>query len=336
MALNTQTLLSLEQSFSEAIGDWLEFDTTTNITTNTSIISTTLNQYDEAEDDHFGGADTEWWVYITEGNNIGTLRRVSDYATATGTLTVYGANLAAETGAVTCRLGRYNRDHKTKAIIDAIKEIYAGLYLSLDNQTLITGNIIPDASFESWSSASALNWFTAGNSTLAKTTTEGLYRGQRGSNSVKVTASAANGFIELDSDTYPRLLDLMNKTINFYTWAYPEVANDCSIQVYTLKADGTAQTLASSTTAPATKWTKLELENQTLNDDLVYIRFKWIVATDTKYCYFDDAYLNGLSLTEYLLPDNFYAGNIFFGLLKQISYARRSHPDKHFHETGTA
>lgn len=304
MAVATQTLLSLEQALSEALNDFLEVDTTTNIAANTSIISTSLKVYDDAADDHFNN----WWVYITEGNNIGVLRKISDYATSTGTITVYGANLAAEAGAVTIRVGRFNRTFKTNAIIQACKDIYPSLHVRLDDQTLITGNIIPDGSFESWSSTSALTWFSTSNITLARTSTAGLLR--NGAYSAKATASADNGYIYISSDSYPRLLDLQGQSVDFYSWAYPEVANDGYIVIYTIQADGTAQTLTSTTTCAAGAFTELKLESQTLNDDLEEIQLRWKVATNTKYVYFDDAMIQGRNIYEYLLPDKFRDGHL--------------------------
>jgi len=310
MALNTVTLLSLLQSLAESTGEFIEFSTTTNITTNNSVISTTLKEYDESEDDHFGGAGTEWWLYIDGTNNSDILRRTTDYATATGTLTVAGAALAAEDGAVTCRLFRYNRTNLKNAIVEACKEIYPALYKNLDDRTLITGNIIPDASFEEWTSSSASKFILGSNATLAQTTAGGYTRGQQGSTSMRVTVSTANGYAYLNTDTYPRLLDLMGRTVNFYCWLTPEVTADASIEIVTTQADGTSQTLTSTTSCPAGKWTQLKLENQTLNDDLATLDINFKVATDTKFAYFDDAYLNGMGLTEYLLPGGFVKGHL--------------------------
>ena len=48
----TTTLLSLEQLLSQQVGDFLEFDTSTNVTTGSTaqIIGTTLNNYDQQTD----------------------------------------------------------------------------------------------------------------------------------------------------------------------------------------------------------------------------------------------------------------------------------------------
>jgi len=308
MAVSTTSLLSLKKLLWQSLGDYLTFATTTNIAGTNLIVSTDLRSYDGGENGYFD----DWWVYIDGTTNVGVSRKTGSttYATATGTLYVYGGVLVAETAARTCYLSRYNPDHIERALIRAIEEIYPSLYLPLDDKTLVAGNILPDGSFEDWSSATALTWYTTtSNITLAKTSTAPLFR--HGLHSVKATSSAANGYFAISSDDYPRLLDLQDQTVDFYCSAYPEVANDAYIVIYTIKRDGTtAQTLTSTTTNPAAAWTILELENQKLNDDLEEIQLRFKVATNAKYSYFDDATLFGRKVREYLLPVNFRDGHL--------------------------
>ncbi len=304
------TLLALEQLLSQNIGDNLEFDTTTNIAAATSIVSTTLQNYDGGQDGYFN----DWWVYITEGNNSGALRQVSSgttYATATGTLYVRGAAFTAETAAVTCRLHRFNRTNKVNALNRAMEQV--PLYKPIEDTTLITGNLLPDASFEWWTSTSALKMYSKTTGTLLRTTTAGSTRGPLGTTSAKFTAGGGSDYFYISSDSYPALLDLMNHTVAFYCWAYPEVANNAYIQIYTLKADGTAQTLTSLTTCPAAKWTQLNLLSQQLNDDLVKLDVRFGVTTNGKYAYFDSAILMASRQSKYLLPYQFQTGTVASG-----------------------
>lgn len=304
MGINTETLLGLEQLLSEALGDDLEFDTTTNIGAATTLVSTSLNEYDDAVDDHFN----DWWVYITEGNNITVQRKVKDYTTSGGVIGVYGANLSAETGAVTCRLHRYNRDHKVNALKRAVEIVYPCLRRDLDDMTLITGNLLPDAHFESWSSATALNWYTATNATLAQTATAGSTRG--GTYSAKATGTAADGYFYISSNTYPRLLDLMNREIEMQVWVYPEVADDAFMDVVYIDKDGASSTVSSTTACASTGFTKLDRDSISIPDDITAIEFRFRVATSTKYTIFDDARVMGRGLRELLLPDDFVPGNV--------------------------
>jgi hypothetical protein len=311
MAIATQTLLSLVQNMAENGGDFLSFSTTTNITTNNSIISTTLKQYDSATDGFFDGR----WVYLNTTANTSVLRRTglqagtTTYATSTGTLTVAGAALAAESGTATCYLFKFNRSHYVNALVEACKVAYPYLHKNVDNQTLITGNILPDGHFEEWTSTSALTHYSTSNATLAKTSTVTLIRG--GTYSAKVTATAANGCFYIDSGMYPRLLDLKGKTVDFYTWAISEVTDDAWIKIETYSIDGTtSQSLTSTTPCVASIPTLLKLESQTLNENLYRISISWGVTTNAKYVYWDDAYLSGMSLDEYLLPSGFVTGHV--------------------------
>lgn len=303
MAVTTKTFLELKALLWQALGDYISVSTTTNITTNTSIISTTLNSYDDGRDDYFN----DWYVYIDGTTNSGVARKISDYATTGGIITVFGANLVAETAARTIYVTRYDPTHIARAIQRACEELYPTLYVPLENQTLITGNILPDA-FDDWSSTTALTWWSALSGVLAQTSTGGLFR--YGKYSAKYTAGAANDYIYIDSDSYPRLLDFQGQTVNAYVMAYPEVADDPSIVIYTVKNDGTTtQTLTSSTTAAAGVYTLLKLENQTINDDLDYIAIRFKVATNAKYVYFDSPFL-GNTANEYLLPPDFRDGHL--------------------------
>ena len=292
---------TLIQRLSEAIQDYINESTTTNIGAGVTVISTALNKHDNALDDTFNN----WWVYIKGTANDCVERKVRDYATATGTLTVYGANLSAESASVPFELGRYERRKKLLAINRTIEEIYPDLVKLLEDRSLITGNILPPFR---WSSASALELYTLATGTLAKNT-DGAYI-WRGKTSAKITASGADDFLSINSNKYPRLLDLMGKTITFKCWVYPEVANDAFLTIYTLKADGTAQTLNSTTACPAGKKTLLELKDQSINDDIQFIEFRLGVQTNTKYVYFDEPRVTGRDLYDYLLPSDFDNGHI--------------------------
>jgi len=310
MSLETIALSALIKNIEEENGDYLTFATTTNLTTNNAIVSTTLKQYDGSRDGFFD----KWWVYFNTTLNASAERKVgapatTTYATSTGTLTAVGAAFAAESTATTCYLTKYQRTHYVNAITEAVKRIYPAIHKQIDNQTLITGNILPDASFESWSSTSALTWYTTSTGTLLKNTTTTYLK--NGTYSTKFTAGAANDYFYISSKTYPRLLDLQGKTVSLYCWAYPQTANDAYIVIYTMKSDGvTAQTLTSSTVCPAGYFTELALENQTLNDDLEEVQIRFKVKTSGQYTYFDDSCLVLDGLQEFLLPDDFIDGHV--------------------------
>ncbi len=294
----------LDSRLSQSIGDWIEELVTTNLAASVSVISTHLNKLDDGRNDIFNG----YWVYVTDKNNAGADRYVYDYATSTGTLLVRGANFTADTAAATVRLYRYSYTDKLRAINDAIREVFPDLSEPIESSELITGNILPNSHFQDWTSSSYPDFYSVTSATAAATTTSGLYRG--GNKSALVTATVADGYMYISSDTYPRLLDLMGKTISFKCWAYPSVANDAFLTIYTIKADGTAQTLNSTTTCPVSKMTLLKLENQAINDDITKIEFRFRVHTNAATCYFDAARSTGHDVNELILPLSFANGEL--------------------------
>ncbi len=306
----TTTAAILEQRLSEQIGDWLEFDTTTGHITGVTITSTELTAYDSGQNDYFN----DWWLYITEGDNAAIQRQVSDYATSGGVLTVRGANLTTANAAITCRLHRYNRDLYIRAFNDTNRELSSYLFKRLDVAELVAGNILPNSHFRDWAATTAPDKYAMIDSNITAVAETGAGNCRGGGKSMKATtgASGAGKYVYITSNSYPRLLDLMGKTVSFYCWAKPDTANDATIEIYTLQASGvsTAQTLTSTTLCPINYFTLLKLENQALNDDLVEIQFRFKVATLSKNVYFDHARVIGGDVSEYLLPTDFKNGSI--------------------------
>lgn len=313
----SKTLAQLRQRMSEQIGDWISETVTTNLADNKYIYCSTLNEY-TLRDDCF----TRWYALVTSQNNSGTSRKIQGYQASTNCLTVYGANFSADSSAATFEIHRYNPEHFTIAINRACRSLYPYLFKVIDwDDSLIMGNILPNSYFEDWDSSSALTYYTASNVTLAQGSTVrgGIY-------SVKATASADNGYLYISSANYPELLNLSGETVTFRAWAYPEVADNAYIEIYTVQADGTAQTLTSSTACPAGKWTLLKLDDQSLNDNLSEIQVRFKVATNTKYVYFDNARITGPALSEIMLPKDFRSGNIL-AVYEQISGQTTSESD---------
>ena len=323
--MGNSTLLSIDEKLSEAIGDFIEVAVTTAIAASAVVISTNLQAYDGGQDSAF----VDWWVYITDYANADVHRQVSAYATATGQLTVRGANLTTDgANKATVRLYRYSGVTKVNAINRAIEEAYPALGREIDDRTIISGNILPDV-LEWWTSATALKLWTASNITLARTTTAGLTRGSEFS--AKCTAGAANGYIYISSDSWPRLLDVMGTVIDFKSWAHPETADDAFLTIYTYQADTTAQTLNSTTTAPVTEFTLIELEDQSINDDIVEIQFRLRVETNGDYVYFESPRVIAWErdIREYLLPKVLQNGHIRQVYIQAEGYSDDACDDLH-------
>ena len=320
--MGTTTLKELMQNFSEQIGDYLTFATTDNIGAGTTVVSTDLQQYDGSGDDYFG----DWWVYIDGTNNSGVLRqivKVGGYATATGTLTVRGANLSSESGSVTCYLHRYNRDFKKLAINRSIEQVYPLLHKRVNDKTLVTGNLLFDGHFEDWTSSSALRFASGSSTTLVKTTTAGLHRGPLNTTSAKSTASGSNGYILFSSINNPRMKDIAGKSASLEAWVYPQTADDVTVILYTKNKAGTEQTKTSTTTAVASVWTKLKLLDQSINDDLTLVEVRLNVVTSGQNAYWDDARLVASETQEYLLPVDLRGGHV-----SQVNVQTRGEGDR--------
>jgi len=291
---NRTTADDLCVELSKSIGDYISFSTTTDIAASKLVVSTDLNEYDFASDDYFNN----WYVYITDGNNAGVERKIYDYTTSTGTITVYGANLAVDSSSVVCELRRYSRTNILKSINEASKEIFPNLGQYTEDTSIVTGNWLPNGHFDKWSSTSAPDFYTLSSATASEATSAGLH--WSGKSSTLVSATSTNGYMYITSNIYPRLLDLMGKSIDFKCQVFPSVSSDTFLIIYTLKADGTAQTFTSTTATYANKWNTVVLEDQLLNDDLVYIEFRFQISTSGSTCYFDNAQLFGSPIEQYI------------------------------------
>lgn len=313
--MGTTTLETLIEKMSINIGDFIEVATTTNITTDTNVKSTTLNNYDDGADDYFIG----WWCLIDGTNNAEIERQVEDYTTSGGICDVRGANLSAETAAVDVRLYKYSRTDKVNAIVDAILEKSPEAFIALDDRSLITNNILPDSHFDWWATATTLEHWSLTNVTLAKT---GSLRGPLNTLSAKATDSGSGGgYFYVDSVAWPRLLDLMGNEVDFRAWALPQTANDAVLKIETWQADGTSQSLSSTTANPITYFTLLNHDGQSLNDDLTKVRISFLITTASQHVTFDNARLIGPAVHEYLLPEDLQDGRIDQVLIQSSGYA---------------
>ncbi|KKK61028.1 hypothetical protein LCGC14_3018430, partial [marine sediment metagenome] len=220
--------------------------------------------------------------------------------------------------------GEYSSNY-TGAINNASKEISSALFIPLDNMDLITGNILPPFI---WATTATLDFYTEPTGTLLKNT-DGAYI-WNGSSSAKLTASGTDDTIYIDSDAYPRLLDLMDKTIDYKCWAYPvDAAADAFLTIYTVQKDGTAQTLNSTTTTYAGKKCLIELEDQSINDDIEHIAFRMRVNTTLQNVYFDMPRATGMTVREYLLPQDFQDGQLSSVGIQTSGYADDACDDLH-------
>jgi hypothetical protein len=276
--LPTTTFGTMRQDISRELG-YVSFATTTNITTNNSIISTALaDDYDQ--DDLFIG----WFVLLrndsdgSTSTNNGLVRRVTDYAKSTGTITVAGAVLGAEDEGINVELHRFHPDRITDHYNRARQVLYPYVGIVRDFQTIVTGqlqqkytipstfrggplrvylgtrptadsiaeNEITDPGFEDWTNATTpASWTKAGSGSTVnqeeETTSPKNYAVLEGSNSARLVSNTSDETTLLQTVT-PKVAAERTE-MNFSVWVYSaEITN-----VITARIDGNDGTAHGST-----------------------------------------------------------------------------------------
>jgi len=130
----TTSLNTMLAAFGRTIGAYVgSFSTTTTVTTNTSIVSTELTDLGFNNDDSL--IDT--FVKITSGNNDDVVRRITDYTASSGTITISGTNLAADSGTgTTFELYRYDPNQLRDTLNDARLQAFPRLYKEVLDRAL--------------------------------------------------------------------------------------------------------------------------------------------------------------------------------------------------------
>ncbi len=236
----------------------VEFATTTNITTNNSVLSTSLaNEF--PQDDYFNGQ----YIIIRGTNNARVQRRVTDYTGSTGTLTVSGATLAAESGTVTCEISWFSARVTERALNRARQDVHPAVSIVRDIR-LVTGqrqtkytipstlrelravylgardpavslaeNLLSNAGFEDWAVSSAPDsWTVTGTGATAteetETTTPKNYAVMQDGSSTKFSVTT-NLSTLLQSVTPSQATEGME--VNFSVWVYCKTASRVSAQI---------------------------------------------------------------------------------------------------------
>ena len=251
------------------------FATTTNVAgSSTAVISTELAD-DFPNDDYFNG-----WYFILEqdsdgstpANGLGLIRRVTDYAASTGTLTLAGANLSSEDEAVDCALHRFHPD-AIKIAYNRVRQIvYPQIAMVRDIETLVTGsrqvaytipttmrrirridlgqryeagslaeNLFDNGDFEDWStSTSADNWTIAGSGAsinrVEQTSSPSDYAVLSGSNSARIVVASSTVTTLLQTVTPSVTTEGME--LNISAWVYCKTASRVSTQIATVNGTG--------------------------------------------------------------------------------------------------
>lgn len=258
-----------------------DFTTTTNIGAGTSVISTALTER-YPEDDFFNG----WHIIFETDNNAGDVRRITDYAQSTGTLTVAGPNLSSDSSSTDAALHLFNPDDIKRAYNRARQNVFPCLYAVKDLHTIVTGqiqheftiptamrkmdsvwygerqvastpaeNVLSNEDFESWSSGSAASWTISG--TGATETEEGTtgtlnYGVLEGGSSAKILSASSGAATYLQTPTPDIAVEGME--INLSVWVYSRTASRVSA---TILGTDVVSTPVTGATHSGSGWEKL-------------------------------------------------------------------------------
>jgi len=271
------TLTTLREGVSRLLGDWLQATTTTNITgSDKYIISTELDRF--PQDDYF---DSNWWVLITSGNNINVRRGVKGFSATNDRIEVYGANLAAETGAVTFELHRFDPD-EIKAMLNRTRiEVFSVLNVPI---------LVPNDHYEVWSQAAYPDYWRVSGVTAAKET--GAANIHNGAASAKVTRADVDGYLYISTslgttvlplDVYNALWALRGQKVIFSRWVKTSIASQARLMIY---CGSTSRTRYSKYHSGGGAFEYLEVEFD-IPWDASEIGFRCLVETSDGAVYFD-------------------------------------------------
>lgn len=133
---STSTVDTILPEYARRLGAYAgSFSTTTNITTNTSVVSTGLTDRGFTADDILN----DFFIRITSGENDNKIRRISDYTGSSGTITVTGTNLAAEDSAETFEIYRYDPNLLLDTLQSGAQSAFPSLYVEVNDRNITLG-----------------------------------------------------------------------------------------------------------------------------------------------------------------------------------------------------
>ena len=260
--------------------------TTTNISSgNANVLDTKLTKRFPV-DDYF---NNRWYVHLTSGTNSGDIRRVTDYAQSTGTITGGGANWGDnESGSINFELSTFHPDDVKDAYNEAREIVFPDISMVRDIETIVTGlnqytytlpstirrvdrvyrgnrrnadsgdNLLLNGDFEDWTSTTSPDYWSvtgagASMNQEAQTSNPENYAVLHGDNSLRlvVPGSTAVTLVQPYDSTLDRYTAVATQGMeaNVSAWVYATVASRVSLTI-----DGAVQ----SDTHGGTGWELLK------------------------------------------------------------------------------
>jgi len=251
---------------------------------------------DTALADNLDDAFNDWYLMPTAGTYVGVSRKLSDFTQSGGVMTPYTA-FAGATGAVAYILTLVDPADILLKINQAVQELYPALWVPhIDEWSIITGNILPNAGFQDWALTTIPDKWNANGSTIAKNTTSSNIR--RGASSVQQTGVSDIGMIIREIDNF-YLRDLAGRYVTFKAWVK---INGASKARLTMKNVGAVSVYGDY--HEGDNVFRLLIVKDTIDTDTVAVRFGFYTA-DTTISYIDSARIILSGTRKYLLPTSF-------------------------------
>lgn len=227
--MTTTTLISLQQSLSENIGDHESFDASADGDSQglTVVASALLNLT--------GGVDTDafenQYLEINDSDATaanGQVRRIDAYVADPDNPTLRMQSAFGEQikSGITVILHRFNPVDKKNVIRQSIVELYPDLFLPIRDETLIVDDLLTNSGFETFSSSIFTGWTTVGSPTLTQESTIVMH----GASSAKIVSSAsAVGQLTQAPDI--NIDELTNDQVESKRWVYATEPNTARIRL---------------------------------------------------------------------------------------------------------
>ena len=134
---STSTVDTILPEYARRLGAYTgSFSTTTTVTTNTSVVSTGLTDRGFTVDDTLN----DFYIRITSGNNDNEIRRISDFTGSSGTITVTGTNLTADSGTgTTFEIYRYDPNLLLDTLQSGAQSAFPSLYVEINDRNTTLG-----------------------------------------------------------------------------------------------------------------------------------------------------------------------------------------------------
>jgi len=294
----TTTLISLQQSLSENIGDYESFDTSADGGSQGDdiVASALLNLPNGRDTDAF----EDQYIEINDSDATaadGDVRRIDSYVADPDGPTPrmqFAFSEQIKSG-ITVVLHRYNPVDKKNVIRQAISELYPDLFLPIRDETLIVDDLLSNSGFETFSSGFT-GWTEVGSPTVTKESTIVMH----GDASAKIV-SGASAVGQLTQAPDINIDELTNDQAESKRWVYATEPNTAR-----LRLDFGSSISNSVFHSGRDQWELLELDATVPNAATQVKQICEVAASGTGY--FDHGWLAVGRIYEYTLPASIITG----------------------------